>query len=128
MAVAVLVSALLAFALGWIWYAPGVFGNIWKEAIGKKEGEINETLAKYLVSFAGWLTAAFIYGFLISHGFINGIRDYLFLSFALWGAFMLPAKAHAMMWGNFSTKLIWIDGGYFLSGYLIFALVFRLLA
>jgi hypothetical protein len=128
MVTAILLSAVLAFALGWAWYSPGVFGKEWQEAIGKREGDINENLAKYIVTFTGWVAAAFVYGFLISNVLVDGIRDYIFLSFALWGAFMLPSKATAIIWGNFDTKLIWIDGGYQLAGYLIFAVVFALFA
>ncbi|HEY8190847.1 MAG TPA: DUF1761 domain-containing protein [Alphaproteobacteria bacterium] len=124
MAIAILVSALLAFALGWLWYSPKLFGNTWHEAIGKPVGDPKESFAKYLVTFTGWLIAAFVYSFLISNPYIVGVRDYLFLSVALWGAYMMPAKAHAIMWGDFNTKLLWIDGGYMLLGYLIMGLVF----
>lgn len=127
MSLAILLSAILAFALGWLWYSPKVFGNVWMEAIGKKPGDVEESLARYLVTFVGWVVAAFVYSFLISHGFIEGFRDYMFLSVALWGAFMMPAKSHAIMWGNFNTKLLWIDGGYMLAGYIIFAFVFGIL-
>jgi hypothetical protein len=126
MTIAIFAAAILAFCLGYIWYAPKVFGSAWQEAIGGKSGDAQESLAKYIVSFVGWLAAAFVYAFLISHGFLEGIRDYLFLSIALWGAYMLPAKAQAIMFGNFSTKLLWIDGGYMLAGYIVFAFVFRL--
>lgn len=127
MATAILISAALAFALGWLWYSPKMFGTVWMEAIGKRPGDVQENLARYMVTFAGWIVAAFVYSFLISHGFIEGFRDYMFLSIALWGAFMMPAKSHAIMWGNFNTKLLWIDGGYMLAGYIIFAFVFAIL-
>lgn len=127
MATGILVSATLAFALGWLWYSPMVFGKAWLEAIGKEQGDLQESLARYLVTFVGWVVAAFVYSFLLSHGFIHGVKDYIFLSIALWGAYMMPAKAHAIMWGNFNTKLLWIDGGYMLAGYIIFALVFGFL-
>jgi len=128
MPMAILVSAILAFALGWLWYSPKMFGTIWLNSIGRSPGDLQESLARYLVTFIGWVVAAFVYAFLIGHDFVDGIRDYIFLSIALWGAYMMPAKAHAIMWGNFNTKLLWIDGGYMLSGYIIFAFVFRLLA
>ena len=127
MSLAILVSAILAFVLGWLWYSPKMFGKAWREAIGKPEGPPEESLAKYLVTFAGWVVAAFVYSFLLSNGLIEGFRDYMFLSIALWGAFMMPAKAHAIMWGDFNTKLLWIDGGYMLAGDIIFAFVFSIL-
>jgi Protein of unknown function (DUF1761) len=33
---AILSATLIAFLLGWIWYAPGVFGNSWLTATGKR--------------------------------------------------------------------------------------------
>ena len=122
----IFISAFLALALGWVWYSPKMFGKVWLEAIGRSPGEVEESLARYIVTFVGWLVAAFVYGFLISNPFLKGIKDYILLSIAIWGAFMMPAKAHAIMWGNFNTKLLWIDGGYMLAGYLIFAFVFAL--
>ena len=127
MALPILLSATLAFALGWLWYSPKMFGLVWREAIGKAEGPPAESLAKFLVTFIGWVVAAFVYSFLISNTYIEGFRDYMFVSIALWGAFMMPAKAHAIMWGDFNTKLLWIDGGYMLAGYIIFAFVFGVL-
>ena len=128
MAVAILVSAVLAFLLGFIWYAPGVFGNAWLEAIGKKKNDVESSVALHAISIVGWLAAAFVYAFLISHHVLqDDLQDYLFLSIALWGAYMLPPKAMAIMHGDFNTKLLWIDGGYHLAGYLLFGFVFRLL-
>src|SRR6185503_18503049 len=115
MVTAILLSAVLAFGLGWVWYSPGVFGNTWRDAIGRKEGDAQENLARYIVTFIGWVAASFVYGFLIVNGLVDGVRDYIFLSIALWGAFMMPSKAMAIMWGNFNTKLLWIDGGYHLA-------------
>ena len=128
MVTAILLSAMLAFLLGFIWYHPKVFGTEWNEAVGKKSKDLEEgRIAHHAISVIGWLAAAFVYAFLISHRLILGdIQDYMFLSIALWGAFMMPPKAAAIMHGNFNTKLLWIDGGYHLAGYLMFALVFRI--
>lgn len=126
MVVAILLSALLAFLLGWLWYSDKMFGPAWHEAIERPREDLDEGIAQLAVQMVGWIAAAFVYGFLISHGFINGIKDYLFLSIALWGAFFMPPKAMAIFNGNFSTKLIWIDGSYILASYIIFAFVFAL--
>ena len=129
MVAAILISALLGFLLGFLWYSPKVFGDAWLQAIGKTEKGIEPTIARHAISIIGWLAAAFVYAIIISQSIaIRGVQDYMFLSIALWGAFMLPAKATAMFQGNFNTKLIWIDGMYYLVGYLIMALVFGLFA
>jgi len=124
MTVPILISALLAFMLGWLWYSDKLFGPAWQEAIGKPKEGVDEGIAQLAVQMVGWITSAFIYGFLISHGFINGLLDYLCLSIALCGAFVIPPKAMTVFRGNFSTKLIWIDGGYILASYIMFAFVF----
>ncbi len=128
MVTAILVSAALAFLLGFVWYSPKVFGDAWMEAVDKKDIDREEAnVGQHAVSIVGWLASAFVYAFLISHEMIRGdLQDYLFLSIALWGAFMLPPKAAAIMHGGFNTKLLWIDGGYHLMGYLLFAFVFRI--
>lgn len=128
MITAILVSALLSFLLGFVWYSPKVFGNAWLEAVGKKPEDMLEAqISLHAVSIVGWLAAAFVYAFLIMNPFVQGdVQGYLFLSIALWGAFMLPPKAEAILHGNFNTKLLWIDGGYHLAGYLLFAIVFRI--
>ena len=128
MITAILLSAFLAFLLGFLWYSPVMFGPAWMEAVGKKLDDVEDaTMGLHAVSIIGWLASAFVYAFLISHPFIHGnIRDYLFLSIALWGAFMMPPKAEAILHGNFNTKLLWIDGGYHLAGYLLFAFVFMI--
>ncbi len=127
MVTAILLSTVLAFLLGFLWYSPKMFGQVWLDAVGKNIGDAAEAnMALHAVSIIGWLASAFVYAFLINHPSLHGnLQDYLFLSIALWAAFMMPSKAAAIMHGNFNTKLLWIDGGYHLAGYLIFAFVFR---
>lgn len=127
---AVLVSALLAFLLGWLWYSDKMFGSAWREAVGKtNEEEDGEGLAKLSVNMGGWLVTAFCYGLLINSSTVfGGVQGALWLSVVLWGAFFMPMKAMAIFNGNFSTKLIWIDGLYVLCSYLILGFVFAALA
>lgn len=128
MHVAVLLSALLAFLLGWLWYSDKMFGPAWAEAIGReKQEEEGEGIAQLAVNILGWIVAAFAYALLASNAVFGGLQDYMYLSIILWGAFFLPPKAMSIVNGNFSTKLIWIDGLYILLCYLIFAFVFALL-
>jgi hypothetical protein len=128
--VAVFVSALVAFLLGWLWYSDKMFGPAWKEAIGKTHPEEEgEGLAKLAVNFGGWLVTAFCYGLIVkSSSVFGGIQGALWLSVILWAAFFMPTKSMAIFNGNFSTKLIWIDGLYILSCYVLMGICFAAFA
>ena len=124
MVVAILISSQLAFMLGGLWYSDKCFGPAWQDATGKLRKTMNEEVAHLAVQMVGWIAAASVYGFFISHGIQDSLQDYLFLSIALCAAFVISPKAIAVFRGNFSTKLIWIDGGYILASYIMFAFVF----
>lgn len=39
---AVIIGAVLSFALGWLWYSPKLFGVKWAEGVGMKPGEAQQ--------------------------------------------------------------------------------------
>ena len=59
---AIIVAALVYFALGAIWYTPQVFGNAWMKGIGKTKEQLNTGFSK--MSFV-W---ALIFSFLAAYG------------------------------------------------------------
>lgn len=124
MTAAIFTSVFLCVALGLIWYSDPVFGRSWLEAIGKEKKDIEPYIARHAVSLIGWFAASFVYALLISQSIMTNVQEFLFLSIALWGAFMMPPKAMSIVQGRFNTKVMWIDGMYHLIGYLVMALVF----
>ena len=58
---AVIVAAAAYFALGAVWYMPGMFGNAWMKGIGKTKEQLNAGFSG--VSFV-W---AFVYSFLVAY-------------------------------------------------------------
>lgn len=121
---AIFVTVFLCMGLGLIWYSDFVFGRAWLEAIGKNKEDVEPYIARHAVSIIGWFSSSFVYALIISQSIMSNVQEFLFLSIALWGAFMMPAKAMSIVQGRFNTKVMWIDGMYHLIGYLIMALVF----
>lgn len=59
--VAVIVSALLSFVIGWIWYSPIMFGKTWMKENGFKEEDLKKVnmVKIYSTSFVLALVIAF---------------------------------------------------------------------
>jgi hypothetical protein len=70
------VATLVFFALGGVWYLPGVFGTLWSRAMGWTEDEQDEAgpgAALYLVPLVGCLLAAAAVSFLAAAADVTGV-------------------------------------------------------
>ncbi len=62
---AVIVGAVLAFLLGWLWYSRSLFGTKWAEGVGVSLGDASEMPIKAMVTqaiatfFFAWLVGVF---------------------------------------------------------------------
>ncbi len=65
--IAVILGAVVAFVLGWIWYSPKVFGTKWAEGVGVSLGEstgipvaamLTQAIATFFLSWVVGITAA----------------------------------------------------------------------
>jgi hypothetical protein len=69
--IAVLVAGLAAVVVGWLWYAPFLFGNLWMRLLGKTKEQVEKDFhplkivwafllscaaASFLATFMSWLT------------------------------------------------------------------------
>src|SRR5215471_8667902 len=98
---AVLVSAVLAFAIGGLWYSPFLFANQWVNAHGFTEERVNEmqkgASKAYSISLVCQvliaLAMAVIAGYLHLTAFVQGLK----LGLLAWGGFALPLGLMATM-------------------------------
>ena len=66
--IAVIVGAVVAFVLGWIWYSPKVFGTKWAEGVGISIDESEKPCAAAMVTQAiGTLLLAWVVGVTAAH-------------------------------------------------------------
>ncbi len=127
---AVLLCAVLAIVIGFIWYGP-LFGKKWAEVIGTTADDLaarkemqKRAMPLYVVQFLLTLFQVWVLAKLISDW---GSDMALSGSLWIWAAFIVPIVAGSAMWNNDSSKIAWtrflIQAGYQLVLFVVFALV-----
>lgn len=123
---AVLVSGLVYFSLGGLWYSPALFARPWLAAIGKTEEEIRQggsPVAGYAVSLIGALLSAFVLALLVHHTGTTTLQGALTLGFFVWLGFIATTNAPPYFFEDRSRVLYAIYVGYTLAGFLIMSVI-----
>lgn len=120
----VLLGAVAYFALGGIWYAPGVFGKRWGELAGVNPQQGNQVSA-LAIGFVTGFVAALAIGFLaaMSPGLVADALDGALLGLVIGVAFGLFQAISNATFEQKPSELIWINGGYGLVGAVVTGLV-----
>ncbi len=127
---AFLLSGILAFALGTLWYHPKIMGKQWLEACDINPDAMQSSPLPFVVSFFLWILSACFYAFLAGFLEISSIADfqlaaagYFALSSMLWVAFAMPPALMGGLYTGRNFDAVAIDASYQLAGYYIFAAV-----
>lgn len=112
-------SALVAFALGILWYHPKVAGEKWSQSIKT----VRPTPMIYFISFLLWMISACVYTFLTQFLTPPTIGALLGLSTFLWVGFILPAVMIGGLYMGKKLIVMGIDSSYFLAGLYLFAII-----
>ena len=123
---AIVVSAVAAFAIGFVWHGP-LFGKTWAklcgvdmspEAIAKWKAEGKSMMKSYVLTIVGSLIMAYVLSHFITMAaayFENpGIGRGLSTAFWAWLAFIAPVTLGGVLWEGKSWKLWFINAGYYL--------------
>jgi len=125
---AVIVAAIAYFAIGALWYAPPVFGNVWMAAGGitREQTEGGPGAAVYAVPLIGSVLAAIAIGMLaeatgtdtLGEGLVLGavVAVGFAFSIALVTATFETTKPKPMVWGA-------VNAGYHMVGSLVAAAI-----
>lgn len=117
-----IVSGVLAFLLGWVWYHPKVLGKRWIEARGRNAIDIQPKPFPSIVSFILWMLAACFYTFLVMIMGMQTPSSLVCLSCLLWVAFAMPPTVMGAFYTGYPFNAVAIDSAYQLAGYYIFAM------
>ncbi|OGO04861.1 MAG: hypothetical protein A2Y73_08265 [Chloroflexi bacterium RBG_13_56_8] len=81
---AVLVGAVISMVLGFLWYSPVLFGNIWLRQIGKSADEISGAAGAYALSFIAALVSALVLAFIVGAFGANTLGEGLLIGVVVW--------------------------------------------
>ncbi len=107
---AVLVSAVLGFAIGMAWYSPFLFGNIWMKLSGISKTSVEKSKKKGMAksiaaSFVGGLVMSFVLAHFIDiAGSVTALEGAQ-TGFWIWLGFIAPVMIGMVLWEGKSFKL-----------------------
>jgi hypothetical protein len=109
---AVFVSAVVAYVIGGVWYAPPVFGNRWMAALGKSKAQLGSQIKPMIAQFFFALViATALAAVVVRFGavtWIEGAAIGLLLSLG----FVATSLLADWMFCGFNMKLYWIQVGH----------------
>lgn len=129
---AVLVSAIVAMALGFLWYGP-LFGKAWMQMMGVTSQTMNDPAMKksmwwrYLLMFIGALLTNYVLAhalvFASTYMNVSGLVAGLQAGFFNWIGFIAPVTLGAVLWENKPWKFWFLNAGYYLVYLLIAGMI-----
>ncbi len=127
---AVIVAAVVAYAVGALWHSPVGFGKWWMHAMGFDEGSMHKmplTAAQAMsIGFVVTLLTAYVLAHFVVLVGANTWEVALQLGFWLWLGFLAPTLANGWLWEGKSPKLFAFNAAYALVSIEVMSLVLGL--
>lgn len=127
---AIAVSFVASMAIGFLWYAKFLFGNLWMNLVGLDPNRVGKEDAVKSIGIAALMALAMTIGFAIFYGWSGAVGwiEGLMMGFVAWVAFGLPiSMVHPTFEGrNLLVGIIYV--GHHLVEFLAFGVIFGLLA
>jgi len=124
---AVIIAALVYYAGGALWYSPILFGKPWMAAVGLNEEKIKARKKDVWKSYLTSLISALLisYGLARIGAYMNvmTLGGGLHTGFWSWLCFVLTTMAINNTYANRPFKLLMIDSGYHLYGFLVMGMI-----
>jgi hypothetical protein len=113
---AAVVAAVVAFAIGGLWYSPFLFAKQWVNAHGYSEEQVKEMQKgagkAYGISILCQLLIALAIAVLVSYLHLTRCTQGLKLGFLVWAGFAVPLGLMATMFTDKKITVFLIDTGY----------------
>jgi len=108
---AVLVAAVVGYAIGAVWYAPPVFGKRWLAALGKSKDQLGDPLKPMVVQFfLALVIAAVLAAVVVRFGAVTWIEGAA-IGFVLSVGLVSTSLLTAWMFGGFDMKIYRLQVG-----------------
>ena len=126
--VGVAVAAVLAMAVGFIWYGP-LFGKEWMKLMGKSKEQFEKEKAgsnmgmMYGIAFIGALVTAFVLSVFISSLEATSLAGGAMVALWAWVGFILTVTGMNALFMKTPKKLFYIDVFHHLAAFLVMGAV-----
>lgn len=118
----VLIAAIAYFVIGWLWYAPFLFGNEW----GRHDEKLEEVggrfslrkIGAYIGEFIISLIIAYVLAIFLQISQANEIIEGITVALWAWVGFIATTHFSAVLWGRKTLKHFLIHAGFMLVGLL----------
>jgi multidrug transporter EmrE-like cation transporter len=125
---AILLCGIASMVLGFIWYGPILFGNVWMKEIGLSEKEINAGPGiGYFLTFLAALLMAVVTSVLLSQLGVTELSKAIQYGLLLGLGYVGTTFASNYIFGRKTLKLYLIDAGYQVLNVTIAAIIVTLL-
>lgn len=124
----VIVAAVAAVVIGFIWYLPMVFGKRWAASIGRDlpgAGEVNPMI--YVASIGQALVVAYVLALVIAAIGTTTLTENLVVAFVLWLGFVAVRALDAVFFERRSVEYWLINVGFGLVSMLVMAAIYALM-
>lgn len=110
----ILVSSVVAFGIGALWYSPILFGRDWMELSNMSEKDIEESSARgmwqlYIYQLILTIVVFGVLGFLIANFGVRTAGNGAFMAFLAWLGFALTQDLGELLWRKTPLKLVLIS-------------------
>lgn len=127
---AVLLAAVVSFAVGAWWHSPAGFGKQWMRMMHLKPEDMGKMpltpTQAMLIGFIFTVLVSYVLAHFIVLFNVTGWQDALVLGFWVWLGFLAPTLANTWLWEGKSFKLFTFNAAYALVNILILSVVLGL--
>ena len=122
---AIIVSGILVFALGGLWYSPIFFAKPWMSVVGKTEEEFKKEAkpTNYVIALLQGLISAYILAVFIAFAQASTLVGGAWVGFMCWFGFAGTTSFVHSLFALRPTKLWLIDTGYTLVSFILAGII-----
>ena len=127
--IGIIVASVVSFIVGFLWYSPFLFGNVWMKLNGVTKKDTEKAKKKgmtkmMLLAFIGTLVTASVLNILIIMSGVSEISTAISLSFIIWLGFIVATTLlGSVLWDNKPWGLFLLNGAYWLVNVEIISIV-----
>lgn len=114
--IAIIISTVIAMAVGTFWYSPVGFGKQWMKLIGMTKEKMDGSKANMPVIYGAQIVASIVTAYVLSQIIaFAGITDFIggaIVGFWVWLGFVATVMLGGVLYEGRSLNLYWLNVGY----------------